>query len=79
MSFELEQSLVQHCRLLLESLCRSVKPLLLFLLRSLGIVPSLERKAAALSLCRTRCQPQQLLSGRGGDAAAQECGTGTRL
>lgn len=79
MSLELEQSLMQHCRLLFESLCRSVKPFLLFLLRSLGIVPSLGSKAAALSLCRSRCQPQQLLSGQGGDAAAHECGTGTRL
>lgn len=64
MSFELEQSLVQHCRLLFETLCRSVKPFLLLLLRSLGIVPSLEYKTAALSLCRTLCQPQQLLPGR---------------
>lgn len=66
---------MQHCRLLFETLCRSVKPFLLFLLRSLGFVPSLDYKTAALSLC----QPQQLLSGQGGVAAAHECGTGSRL
>lgn len=71
MSFELEQSLMQHCGLLFETLCRSVKPFLLCLLRYSGLVPCLEYKTAALSLCRTLCQPQQLLSGQGGDAAAQ--------
>lgn len=70
---------MQHCRLLFETLCRSVKPFLLFLLRSLGVVPSLGYKTATLSLCKTLCQPQQLLSGQGGGAAAHERGTGTRL
>lgn len=69
-SFGLEQSLMQHCRLLFESLCRSVKPFLLFLLRSLGTVPSLENKTAALSPCRTQCQPRQLPSGQGGGCSS---------
>lgn len=59
---------MQHCRLLFETLCRWVKPFLLFLLRSLGTVPSLSTRllpfpcASHSSCCLGRVGMQQHMS-----------------